>query len=82
MEELVKQIMKPKEKAIELYNKFRNENLVMTSNIRSKKQALICVKEVIQQWEYIDTYIADLGGQLNPNLKFWIKVKSELEALS
>lgn len=74
--------MKPKEKAIEIYNKFRNENSVMTSNIRAKKQALICVKEVIQQWEYIDTYIADLGGQLNPNLKYWIEVESELEALS
>jgi len=27
----------PKQKALELYNKFRDENSVMTSNIRAKK---------------------------------------------
>lgn len=38
--------MTPKEKAIELYNKFRNENPVLSGNIRSKKQAYICVDEM------------------------------------
>jgi hypothetical protein len=44
----------PREKAIELYNKFRNENSVMTSNIKAKKQALICVEELInysKEWD-------------------------------
>ena len=40
--------MKTREKAIELYNKFRNENSVMTANIRAKKQAIICVNEIIK----------------------------------
>jgi hypothetical protein len=40
--------MTPKEKAIEIYNKFRNENSIMTANIRAKKQALICVDEILE----------------------------------
>ena len=62
--------MKPKEKAIELYNKFRNENSVMTSNVRAKKQALIAVNLVLSvlfQHHEID---------------YWKEVKSEIEALS
>lgn len=48
--------MNTKEKAIELYNKFRNENsfrvcCVMTANIRAKKQALIAVNEIIKQFD-------------------------------
>lgn len=48
-------------------------------NLQYAKQcALICVDEIIDQWEYIDTYISDLGGKLNPNLKYWLEVKQEL----
>ena len=49
-------------------------------NINEAKQcALICVEEIIEQWEYIDTYLADKKGELNPNLKFWLKVKEEIK---
>jgi hypothetical protein len=47
----------------------------------AKKFALIAVDEVIQQWEVIDTYIADFGGKLNQSLKYWQEVKQEILAL-
>lgn len=46
------------------------------------KKILLCVvDEIITQWEYIDTYLADGQGGLNPNLKYWQEVKKELECL-
>lgn len=57
--------MTPEKKATELMKKHAN----------NKDTALITVNEVITQWEHIDTYLADLGGELNPNLKHWYKVK-------
>ena len=50
-------------------------------NDQVKQCALICVEEIIGQWEYIDTYLADLNGELDPNLKYWYNVKKELEKL-
>jgi hypothetical protein len=47
----------------------------------AKQCALIAVDEIIQQWEVIDTYIADFGGELNQSLKFWQQVKQEIQAL-
>lgn len=49
--------------------------------INAKLCALIAANEVIQQWEYVDTYLADLKGELNPNLKYWYNVKQEIEKL-
>jgi len=40
-------IMTPKEKAIELYNNFRNQNSIMSANIRGKKCAIIAVNEIL-----------------------------------
>ena len=68
--------MTPKEKAIEIYNKFRNENSVMTANIRAKKQALICVKEII----YYMSGLHDSVCYNNAN-DFWEEVKEELQKL-
>lgn len=84
--------MEPKEKAKELIYKFRflvqtwdtywdaprDEELILKD---AKDCALIVVNEIIEQWEYIDTYIADLRGELNPNLKYWYEVKTEIEKL-
>jgi hypothetical protein len=66
----------PKEKAIELVEKYS----YFEPNT-AKKCALIAVDEIIQQWEVIDTYIADFGGKLNQSLKYWIQVKQEIQAL-
>ena len=43
----MQKIITPKEKAIEIYNKFRNENAVLSANVRAIKQSIICVNEVI-----------------------------------
>jgi hypothetical protein len=48
---------------------------------QAKNCALSCVDEVISQWDYIDTYLADANGELNPNLKYWMEVKQEIEKL-
>lgn len=83
--------MTPKEKAQELIKKFKNHvnpyiGSGMLSNThddgailrQSKFCAEITVDEVIKQWEYIDTHIADLGGELNPNLRYWQEVREEI----
>ena len=74
--------MTSKEKALELVDKCNNQlqkDMTCIVYVENAKQcALICVNEVIDQWEYIDTYISDLGGKLNPNLKYWLEVKEEL----
>ena len=81
--------MTPKEKAKELVSKYITnqnswylENLVDGLRVAQAKQcALIAVDEIIQQWEVIDTYIADFGGELNQSLKFYQQVKQEIQAL-
>ncbi len=75
--------MNPKEKAIELYNKFRNENPVMAINIRAKKQALICVDEIIANCPFKDVGVKfdSIESRLDAIEKYWIEVKKELEKL-
>jgi hypothetical protein len=75
--------MTPKEKAGQLFFKYRNlENKdSFINNYNAKQCALIAVDEIIIQWEYIDTYLSDLNGELNPNLKYWYDVKQEIEKL-
>ena len=43
--------------------------------------AKIAVDEIIEQWEYIDTYLSNMGGELNPNLSYWQEVKNELNKI-
>ena len=47
--------------------------------LTAKDICLYICKEVVEQWEYVDTHLADLGGELNPNLKYWNEVKTILE---
>ena len=63
------EIMTPEEKANQLITKKG-----------SIKHALITVNEVIEQWEYIDIYLADGRGEFNPNLRYWYNVKTHLLA--
>ena len=86
--------MTPKEKANELIEKFLNQPInfpyidtvdkqcigsgYMTYN-SAVKCAIIAVDEIIEQWDYIDTYLANGMGELNPNLRFWQSVKQQLE---
>jgi hypothetical protein len=77
--------MTPKEKAKELFDKFylvKDEcGLCRLNEFIAKQRALIAVDKIIQQWEVIDTYIADFGGKLNQSLKYWQEVKQEIQAL-
>ena len=78
--------MTPKEKATSIYNQHYVLLLEADSDISqevlisilAKKCALVSVKEVVEQWEVIDTYISDGGGELNQNLKYWYEVREEL----
>ena len=76
--------MNPKEKARELIEKYEKLDIddfqsgefgLFMSLDDCKRLALITVDEVIKQWKYIDVYLADMNGELNPNLKYWYEVK-------
>ena len=77
--------MTPKEKAIELVDKYYHlfsvelENTI--ADYEAKECSLIAVDEIIGQWEIIDVYLADGNGQLNQNLKYWYTVKQEINLL-
>jgi hypothetical protein len=80
--------MTPKEKAKELTLKFMKIDSDSEQFVEFKiklfyaqRCALIAVNEIIQQWEVVDTYIADFEGQLNQSLKYWQEVKQEIQAL-
>ena len=74
--------MTPKEKALELYNKFRNEIPVMSANVRGKRIALIAVDEIIgeistnRKFDWINERN---GGE--EFIVYWKEVKSEIEKL-
>lgn len=78
--------MTPKEKATSIYNQHYVLLLEADSDVSeevlisilAKKCALLSVKEVVEQWEVIDTYISDGRGELNQNLKYWYEVREEL----
>ena len=72
--------MTPKEKAKKIYSQYMN--LGVDDTDRTAKQCtLIAVNEIIEQWDYIDTYLADDNGGLNPNLKYWYDVRTVVNAL-
>lgn len=67
--------MTPKEKAIELVNKYDETLTYLESKLKSKQCALIAVNELIGQcWDYRDI---DLESSCN----FWKEVKQEIEKL-
>jgi hypothetical protein len=69
--------MTAKEKAVELYNKFRNENAVLSANVRAKKQALIACDEILRL-----ACLNDTDGYTGSNTeKYWQQVKQEIEKL-
>jgi hypothetical protein len=76
--------MTPKEKAIELWEKYFRLNYDwdgVTKDQWAKEGALIAVNELVDQWILIDTYLGDGQGLLHPNLKYWQEVKQEIEKL-
>jgi hypothetical protein len=67
--------MTPKEKAIELYNKFRNIAPVLEANYKSKQRALIAVDELIKQ----EISLLGLSDKYVPT--WWNMVKDEINKL-
>ena len=79
--------MTPQHKAVYLVSKFKHsEDREGYRDVRDIKAAIRCaliaVKEIIIQWDYIDTYLGNGNGELNPNLEYWYKVEEELNNLS
>jgi hypothetical protein len=77
-------LLTPKEKALELVNQMYKVHSGSYSSITmffAIQCAFITVKEIIKQWEVVDAYLADGQGKLNPNLKYWLEVKIELEKM-
>jgi len=72
--------MTPKEKAEELLEKM-HKCLFSDGLYDAKQCSMVAVEEVVDQWDYIDTYLGDGRGELNPNLRWWQEVKKELEKL-
>ena len=78
--------MTPKEKAWSIFWNFKNipdkwKNEKVFQNYYAKQCALLAVDEIIEQWIYIDTYLGNGNGELNPNLKYWTEVKQEIQKL-
>lgn len=84
----------PKEKAEYLINKYLNTQVYVSyldadgdrawvygkmSNTDAINFAIKEVEEIIAQWEYIDTFISNYGGELNPNLRYCQQVKQHIE---
>jgi hypothetical protein len=64
--------MTPKEKAVDLVDKFYNE--VLIDNYESKRCALIAVEEILSETEERD-------GMRVINNSYWLEVKNEIEKL-
>ena len=75
----------PKEKAEELFNKFRNAILSFLGDKiqdrNAKRCALIAVNEILQtfnnEWTKLDFWTEEINGTIN----FWQEVKKEIENL-
>ncbi len=63
--------MSPKEKCDQLYDK-----LLDTKPFKGREATLICVNEIIEQWEIADSILA--GSSVNPNLEYWYEVRQEV----
>lgn len=82
-------IMIAKQKALELYNKYRDMAPVLEANIRSKKNALIAIDEIISTLKSLGEELYDKQGTdsynarcLNHDKKqFWKDVKQEIEKI-
>ena len=68
--------MTPKEKAMDLYNKFRNQSNVLEANYKSKKNALIAIEEIIKE-----SKLHDLTIYQHERTAYLNSVKLEIEKL-
>ena len=72
--------MTPKEKAIQLTNKYKNTLMLFDDDIDSKKCALIAVDEIISNTPY-GFYSGIIPAYKGTDLDYWQEVKQEIEEL-
>jgi hypothetical protein len=77
--------MKPKEKAIELYNKmyetgFKPKSVLIRIE-QAKECALIAVDEILKEYAHAENHIEDIMGKISIYIKYWQEVKKEIELL-
>lgn len=75
--------MTPKEKAIELYNNFRNQNSIMSANIRGKKCAIIAVNEILKIQTLKSTKMSAKLDRYSESdsVEYWNEVLEEINKL-
>jgi hypothetical protein len=78
--------MTPKEKAEELFDKFRvkvhDRNGTSAMNgFEAKQCALIAVNEILKEYVHAENHIEDIMGKISIYIKYWQEVKQEIEAL-
>lgn len=71
--------MTPKEKALELYHKFRNANGSLSGNGYAKKQAILCAEEILNLPK--TTGLGTFKPIIREDYDYWKEVKQELENL-
>lgn len=69
--------MKPYEKAVDIYNKFRNTSPALEANYKSKKRALIAVDEILNFIEEADPQA--LSYEMFGYRDYWREVKEHLK---
>lgn len=70
--------MTPKDKALELYKKFRDEFPVLSANVRAKQCALIAVDEILSN---NPIKLVGNAGKFIYMDEYWQQVKTEIENL-
>lgn len=65
--------MTAQQKAAEIVAKLGAKGYLNKAQI--KEMAQMIVAEVVAEWEYIDTYLGDGKGALNPSLMYWLEVQ-------
>jgi hypothetical protein len=78
--------MTPKEKAIELFEKYDNTLTYLEYKTKSKQCALIAVDEIIKSNPHIYIERVSIGGdniynEAKINIRYWKEVKIEIEKL-
>jgi len=77
--------MTPKEKAVELYNKYEQLGKDFTRGVSmaefAKQCALIAVDEIFEFMKMDDEYTETLSNANSKWVDYWLKVKQEIEKL-
>ena len=68
--------MTAKERATEIYNKFRNELPTLSANVRAKKCAITHVKGIIDCLDRLDFSL-----EIDYEVKYWQQVLNELNQM-